>query len=658
MDYETLINLFGAVFQHYKTGETKQFVVHRLRNDIVELVKFLNQNKDNKEWHISYNGLNFDSQITEYILRNQEVLVEGDPLHVANELYSFAQLVIEKTSNNEFPPYSLKDLSIEQIDVFKLNHWDNPAKRSSLKWIQYSMDWYNIQEMPIHHSTFINTLAQIEEVMQYCVNDVESCKQIMILSKSQINLRQNLTKQYGTNLYSASEPRIAKELFLHFLSQKTGIKKYELKQLRTVRDKIRVRDIILPYIKFQRPEFKLILDEFNTIELDPNNTKGGFKYSMTHKGVKTDFGLGGVHGARTSGVYEARDGMIIMTSDVTSFYPNLAIRNGWAPAHLPKKEFCDQYEWFFDERVKIPKKDPNNYVYKIILNSTYGLSNDENSFLYDPEFTMRITINGQLSHAMLYEMLSLGIPGSIPLMQNTDGLEMMIPAGMKDRYLEICKEWEQMTKLQLEHGEYSKMILGDVNNYIAINKEKEVKEEDFKALQQEFPHYIYRQDNGKFFYSATKCKGRFEFADQALHKNKSFMIIPKAVYHYFVFGTIPEQYLAKNRNIFEYCAGIKGKGDWEFLEECMIKGILQTRKLQHIVRYYISTDGCKIMKHNKVDSRRFQVEAGAWRQTVYNIAEQKSWPEYRINEDYYLQNIYKMIESIERKKQMNQLTMF
>ena len=57
MDYETLINMFGAVFQQYKTGETKQFVVHRLRNDIVELVKFLNQNKDNKEWHISYNEI-------------------------------------------------------------------------------------------------------------------------------------------------------------------------------------------------------------------------------------------------------------------------------------------------------------------------------------------------------------------------------------------------------------------------------------------------------------------------------------------------------------------------------------------------------------------------------------------------------------------------
>ena len=42
------------------------------------------------------------------------------------------------------------------------------------------------------------------------------------------------------------------------------------------------------------------------------------------------------------------------------------------------------------------KSNPKNYVYKIILNSTYGLSNDQNSFLYDPQLTMRITINGQL----------------------------------------------------------------------------------------------------------------------------------------------------------------------------------------------------------------------------------------------------------------------
>jgi len=299
-----------------------------------------------------------------------------------------------------------------------------------------------------------------------------------------------------------------------------------------------------------------------------------------------------------------------------------------------------------------------NYVYKIILNSTYGLSNDENSFLYDPEFTMRITINGQLSLTMLYEMLSTAIPGSIPLMQNTDGLEMMIPSSMKEKYFEICKKWEEITNLNLEHGEYSKLILADVNNYIAVNKEKEVSKEDFQSLQSEFPHYIYRTEGDKCYYSSTKCKGRFEFSDLALHKNKSFLIISKAVYNYFVFNVLPEIYLSKNRNIFDYCAGAKAKGEWEFVEECLVKGNMAFKKLQHIVRYYISNEGCKIMKKNKVDGRNFQLEAGAWRQTIYNVIDDKPWKDRGVNEDYYLQNIYKMIESVEKKKQTSQLTMF
>jgi len=99
----------------------------------------------------------------------------------------------------------------------------------------------------------------------------------------------------------------------------------------------------------------------------------------------------------------------------------------------------------------------------------------------------------------------------------------MIPVGQKDKYMEICKKWEQITSLQLEHGEYSKIMLADVNNYIAVNKEKEVTKEEYEKLKQETPHYIYREDAGKYYYSSTKCKGRFEFSDLALHKNKSFL---------------------------------------------------------------------------------------------------------------------------------------
>ena len=625
-DYETLSNCFVGVFEDIKSEHQEVFVCHKSQNDIVDLIHFLKKNKSLNEWHVSFNGLAFDSQITEHILRNEEQLLEQDGDTIAKFIYRKAQDTIQRSNNREFLEFSPKDLQIKQVDVFKLNHWDNPAKRSSLKWIQYTMDWKNIMDMPIHHTTEVES-SQIPEIIRYCINDVKSTKKIMHLSKEQINLRKALTEEYDIDLFSASEPRISKELFLHFLSKSTGIKKYDLKQMRTHRDQIVFKDIILPYIEFKTATFQNLLKKFQEVVLYTGQTKGGFKYSVQYKGVKTDYGLGGIHGARASKVYNSNQDMIIMSSDVVSFYPNLAIRNNWAPAHLPKQEFSQLYEWFFEERKKIPKKDPKNYVYKIILNSTYGLSNDENSFLYDPQFTMSITINGQLSLSMLYEMICEEIPGAVPLMQNTDGLETMIPREYEDKYMEICERWEKITSLQLEHDKYSKIVLGDVNNYIAVN------------------------EDGK-----SKCKGRFEYKDLALHKNKSFLVIPQAIHAYFVDGVKPEKFIKENLNIFDFCGGVKIKGDWSFIEHKVENGLYKEEPLQHTIRYYISKTGSKIIKKNNSDRREIQVEAGKWMQTTLIDYVEKPFEEYDINYDYYLEKIKKEINSLEPN--LNQLSLF
>lgn len=257
-------------------------------------------------------------------------------------------------------------------------------------------------------------------------------------------------------------------------------------------------------------------------------------------------------------------------------------------------------------------------MYKIILNSTYGLSIEPNSFLYDPQFGMQITINGQMLLSMLYEMLSEAIPGSIPLMQNTDGLEMMIPKEHKQTYLDVCKKWETLTKLELEHDQYKKMIIRDVNNYIAIYSDPSKK---------------------------PKCKGSFEFEDIALHKNKSFLIIRKAIYNYFVKGIPVSTTLAENQNIFDYCAGVKIKGDWKFQQTCGD----EVKDLQKTLRYYVSNDGCNIVKVNKIDGRIISLEArkeGVWLLKDYNVATKKKWEDYDIDYEYYLFYINKEIENI------------
>ena len=657
MDYETLYDCFVAVFIHYKTEEKHIFVIGHFRNDFKPLLSFFKRNINNGEWHISFNGLQFDGQITEYIIRNHKKMLDLSGPKIANLIYQKAQDCIDRGNRGDFQEWSERYLTIKQIDVYKLNHWDSNAKHSSLKWIQFTTDWYNIQDMPIHHATRISKLEDLKTIVSYCINDTNSTKFIaMEKCPKLISLRGKLTKEFGVRLYSASEPRISKEIFLHYLSEKTGIEKKVLKRMRTRRGNIMIRDILLPYLRFQTKEFQKMLIRFQHLVVHGKKTRGAFEYKLKYRGVETKLGMGGVHGAR-KGVFKAGNGMIIMSSDVVSYYPNLVIRNGWAPKHLPKEEFCEQYEWFFNERRKIPKKDPRNYLYKIILNSTFGLSLEQNSFMYDPLLGMRITINGQLSLMMLYEMLAENVPGCIPLMQNTDGVEMMIPEQYKEKYLEICKQWEKTTKLELEHDQYEKLVIPDVNNYVGVFKLKQVSKEDYDEAYEDNPHNVYKQEGDKYFVSKTKTKGRFDFVDLALHKAKSFLVVRKAVFYYFVHGVEPEDYLETNRNIFDYCAGVRATGDWTFINTYMEKGELHEDHLQKTLRYYVSTNGTKIMKFNKTDGRKNNVESEG-KQTVFNVYEEKEWEDYHIDEVFYLEKIRKEITGLVPEAFTGQLDAF
>ena len=193
MDYETLVDCFVGVFKHYKTEETKVFAICKQRNDFSKFLEFLKENTENKEWHISYNGLAFDAQITHYIIKHYKDWKSMKGEDIAREIYSYAQSCIDKAHSGEFQEYPEWHMCIKQIDVFKLNHWDNMAKRSSLKWIEYTMDWDNILDMPIHHDTEINTQDQLDLVIEYCINDVEATKEIFNRCKPLIALRKNLT---------------------------------------------------------------------------------------------------------------------------------------------------------------------------------------------------------------------------------------------------------------------------------------------------------------------------------------------------------------------------------------------------------------------------------------------------------------------------------
>jgi len=271
---------------------------------------------------------------------------------------------------------------------------------------------------------------------------------------------------------------------------------------------------------------------------------------------------------------------------------------------------------------------------------------------------MRITINGQLSLMLLYEMIMERIPNALAIMHNTDGLETKIPREHVDTYMEICKEWEQITNLQLEHDEYQKLVVGDVNNYIGLNNYKEVDLTTWREVKRKNPHYKFKIERDKFYFAPAKLKGRFDFYGLQLHKNKSKLVIPKAIYNYFIHDIMPQDYLDQNKNILDYCIGGKSKGDWKQVAKYIKDQRYQEEDLQKINRYYISNSGIKIIKVNKSDGREIQLESGQWLQTVFNKMKiEPKWENYNINRAYYLEAIEQEIDNITNVSS-NQLTLF
>ena len=225
-------------------------------------------------------------------------------------------------------------------------------------------------------------------------------------------------------------------------------------------------------------------------------------------------------------------------------------------------------------------------------------------------------------------------------MANTDGFEVLIPREYEEKYYQICKDWEELTKLELEFVDYKSMIISDVNNYIAI------------------------YDNNK-----TKCKGKYEFENIPLHKNKSHSIIPKAVYEYFVNGVDIETTIYNHRNIFDFCAGVKAKkstdsGGSRYELRCVNGSDIVKETLSKTVRYFISKKGkylYKIYDSGEEEHVEAPVKLGSrrkdWKVTYFNKAfYPDNFADYDIDYSYYISKAREWIVAIEDKNQLDLFT--
>mgnify|MGYP000273492019 FL=1 len=598
-DLETYPNVFTVAAEHATLPIKWSFEISAWRDDSAAIIDWLDGLRSIGARMVGFNNIGFDYPILHMLTR----MGKSD----ARTLYNKAMAIIGAQDDDRFV-HMVKpsDRIVEQIDLFKIHHFDNKARATSLKSLEFNMRSDTIEDLPFKVGTDL-TVDQVPVLKSYNRHDVKQTKVFYTHTLDMIAFREKMCVMYpGRDWLNFNDTKIGKEFFTMKLEE-AGIPCYDYSSTgrtprQTPRPVIHLKDAILPWIGFDQPEFTRVLEWFKAQSI--TETKGVFNdIDATINGFTFVFGLGGIHGSIESEVVESDGSSVIVDLDVSSFYPNLAIANGFYPAHLGR-EFCVIYKSLYEQRKTYPKKSAESAMLKLALNGVYGDSNNRFSVFYDPLYTMKTTLNGQLLLCVLAEGL-MHIDGLKIIQVNTDGLTVLVPREHKWMVDAARAAWESRTNLQLEEAIYSHMFIRDVNNYVA------------------------RYENG-----SVKRKGAYEW-DMEWHQNAGALVIAKVAEKHLIDGAPIRETVEQWPDIMDFMLRTKVPRS-SYLQ-------WGEQQAQNISRYYIAKDGKPLTKwmpplKGKTEWRKFAVESG-WNVQVCNDIKDATLP---VDFDYYVNEVEKL----------------
>jgi len=640
-DIEVYPNVFTFTIQHVDSELSATLQIGHLKNDRDELVTLLKKLNTLGGQLVGFNNLGYDYPVLHHIVSRTKSSWSIEKLNAS--IYGKSQAIFESGSMNRGFEHIIwhNNQLVEQIDLFKIHHFDNKAKMTSLKALEIAMRSQNVCDLPFKPGTVLDE-DQTRELVEYNKHDVRETVKFYHESLDEIAFRETLVEQFGPSIINHNDTKIGQTYFVTRLED-AGVFCYDFddgkrEPRQTKRGALPVEDLLFDYISFERPEFQAVhtwlrgytingtkevlsrlpvedmgeLAEYADMKLVTGKVK---ELNTVVDGFKFVFGTGGLHGCVDPQIIASDDEFVILDLDVVSYYPSIAIENGLYPEHLSHK-YCEIYTDVKEQRKQHAKGTAENAMLKLALNGIYGKSNDKFSPFYDPKYTMEVTINGQLLLCMLSEAV-LNVPGVSMIQANTDGVTILVPREKLDDVESIAFAWEFQTGLELESVEYSRMFIRDVNNYIAEKYD-----------------------------GSLKRKGVYEYEIE-WHQNPSSLVVKKAAEAYLTQGVNIRQFITDHVDEFDFLRRVKvprsSRLEYRDGDEADV--------IQNITRYYVSKTGGTLIKimpplKGKTDEREFNVEKGVLC-TIANDFE--GLDRANLDVDFYVQETYKLIEPLLEK---------
>lgn len=666
-DIECLPNIF--TFRGKILGDdsgTFKFEISERVNDILKLRRLMGHLIKNGIEMIGFNNLIYDYPVLHAILHLSDDYVTAENIKVISDE------IINDHSMGGFGVviWSSQQL-VPQWDIYLINHFNNNARRTSLKAIEF---WQRSPNVCEFDASFVENLPvhKFDDLHEYNGIDVFETEKFVEHCLPMLELREDLMSESNQDLRWSNNGKIGQSIFLDLLGHDNCFKYINGQKtpVGTPRDSVALTDTVSVKVMLDDiPEFTAIKNFFHDQVV--TQTKGAFavenlefsdemlkymkressvtdvlrrqaislyekgtplesKYypprtfafikrhaagtatesddisgriervNVVHDGLEYVFGTGGLHASRHKAVFHETDDETIIDWDFTAYYPSLGRILGICPEQFDPVLWGQVQETIWQRRQSFKKGTAGYAAYKEAGNLPYGNSGFEKSFLYDPKYMLSICVNGQLLLLSLIEMLLMRTDATI-IQANTDGVTFKVSRDQMRECKAIQTEFEEHTDLAIEEAVYKSMHIRDVNNYLSVYTDGEI-----------------------------KMKGVYE-TDKLPHKDTSMTVVSKAVLANMRDGVEIEDFIYDHDDMFDFFKRIKlNRGGKAFADRQPLH--------EKLIRYYCSTDGVELTKQTAKTTNR--VEAHSLCTMAQDVTDM-SFPD-NINYRYYVEEAYKL----------------
>lgn len=639
-DIEVFQNIFHCSVKNTETNDIYKFEISERKNQLRELVKFFKQVDKYITWgdyyttninipanviFCGYNNLHYDNPIINYIIEYEDKLMQYNIPTICSSIFNLSKTITTSSEDNiDAWKHWKYQIWFDTFDILTMLY--SNKLRVGLKEIQVTMQYPNVQEFVCDWTKPL-PLEDFDSMIDYNINDIESTSELLNRCKKDVDLRIAIEDEYGVRVLSKDGVNIGMKILTQKYLEKTGLTWWDIKDLRSPMSVIPLKDVILPFIKYDSPILQRVLEDMKNQIVSPG--RKGYENKFVFNNLRYSVGVGGIHSVNSPEIIIPRDDEMLIDIDVASLYPSMLIEYEFYPRHLGK-EFLEVYKQIKDERIEAKHNGDKvkNETLKLALNGLSGNLQNEHNFCYSPFAVMQIRINGQLLLLMLAEKLTQ--IGCRIVQANTDGLFVLLKKDVYSKVNSICREWEQLTKLTLEEDRFKAMYQYAINDYFAITEDNKVKEKGM-------------------FITAVK-----------LGKGLTPKIIPKAIISFFKDGISVEDTIKNCTDIRDFLMSEKTGKQWhvEYMNE----------EQQRTNRFYASTNGGYLWKWKdtghkegeiitytepyvgehkyKASARQYQNMLTASGVTLLNKFDDKPIEERKINYRYYIMEAYKIIRDL------------